>query len=60
MKRLENKKTVLYDTMEGIELSAELREKIANKEITIEIDYDRVGWSQTGVIFRVVPYEKGE
>lgn len=44
--------TVYYDVIPPSDL-IELRKLLMQNKVRIEFDYDRVGWSKTGFIYRV-------
>lgn len=50
--------TVHYDVISADEL-VRLRTLLMAGRVRIEFDYDRVGWSKTGWIYRVYEAEKG-
>lgn len=59
LKVREGQRRVHYDVMPGITLAPELLERIANLEVTIQIDHDRSGgYTTNGVIFREIEYTR--
>lgn len=45
--------TVYYDVIPPDDL-IELRKELMANKVRIEFDYDRVGWSKTGFVYRVI------